>query len=146
MSLAHAGGAADEQWVVGPGRHLGDGEGGGVGEAVGVADHELVERELGVREGTARRPRDRWGARVCVWWRAVWVARGRRELDLDRAAEGARGASAEQASIARGHPALCLGRGLHREPICGEVVRAQGLQPDAVDVLVDGGGELGLDA
>ena len=53
MRLAEAGRAADEERVVREARHLGDREGGGVGEAVRVADHELVEREAGI-EGGAR--------------------------------------------------------------------------------------------
>ena len=48
VGLAEAGGAVDEQRVVGPGRRLGDREGGGVREAVGGADHELVEGVSGI--------------------------------------------------------------------------------------------------
>ena len=54
VRLADAGRAADEQRVVRLGGHLGDGQGSGVGEAVGVADHELVERQLGVAERPRR--------------------------------------------------------------------------------------------
>ena len=48
MGLAEPGRAADEQRVVGEPGQLGDGQRGGVGEPVGVADHELVEREARV--------------------------------------------------------------------------------------------------
>ena len=48
VRLAEPGRAADEERVVGERRHLGDRERGAVGEAVGVADDELVEREAGV--------------------------------------------------------------------------------------------------
>src|ERR1019366_6671774 len=51
VRLADARGTTDEQRVVGVGWHLGDGQGRGVGEAVGVADHELVECELGIAKG-----------------------------------------------------------------------------------------------
>ena len=44
MGLAEPGRPADEERVVGQAGQLGDGERGGVGEAVGVADDELVER------------------------------------------------------------------------------------------------------
>ncbi len=43
MGLAEAGSAVEEERVVGLRGQLGDGEGGGVGEAVALADHELVE-------------------------------------------------------------------------------------------------------
>ena len=43
VGLAEAGVAVDEQRVVLAGRRLGDGQGGGVGEPVGRADHEGVE-------------------------------------------------------------------------------------------------------
>ena len=68
--------AADEQRVVGLGGHLGDGQRGGVGEAVAVADHELVEGELGVAE---RRSVERVGAsRGGVRWAARSRAAARR--------------------------------------------------------------------
>ena len=50
VGLADAGRPADEERVVGLRGHLGDGQRGGVGEAVAVADDELVEGELGVAE------------------------------------------------------------------------------------------------
>ena len=56
VRLAEAGRAADEERVVGDAGHLGDREGGGVREAVGVADDELLE-------GLARVEAGREGAR-----------------------------------------------------------------------------------
>ena len=56
VGLADTGRAADEQRVVGLSRHLRDRQRGGVGQVVAVANHELVERELGVAQ---------WS--VCVW-------------------------------------------------------------------------------
>src|SRR5206468_10484065 len=44
VGLAEAGVAVDEQRVVGLGRLLGHGQGGGVGEAVRLPDHEVLER------------------------------------------------------------------------------------------------------
>ena len=55
VRLAEPGRAADEQRVVGERRHLGDRERGAVGEPVGVADHELVEREARVEGDVGRR-------------------------------------------------------------------------------------------
>ena len=52
VGLADAGRAAEEQWVVCLGWHLCDRERGGVREPVAVADHELVEGQLGVAERT----------------------------------------------------------------------------------------------
>ena len=48
VGLAQAGVAVDEQGVPAPGRHLGHGLGGGVGEAVGPTDHEVLEGVAGV--------------------------------------------------------------------------------------------------
>ncbi len=55
VCLADARGPEDEQWVVGLRGHLGHGQGGGVGEPVAVADHELVERQLGIAERPGER-------------------------------------------------------------------------------------------
>ena len=68
VGLAEPGRAADEQRVVGEPGHLGDGERGGVGEPVAVADDELVEGEAGVEGGAggdhrALRRRRRAGGR-----------------------------------------------------------------------------------
>ena len=51
VGLAEAGRAVEEERVVGLAGQLGDRERGGVGEAVGVADDELVEGELRVELG-----------------------------------------------------------------------------------------------
>ena len=63
MGLAEPGRPADEQRVVGEPGHLGDRQRGRVGESVGVADDELVEREArvellgrGARGRRRRRP------------------------------------------------------------------------------------------
>ena len=48
MGLADAGGPVDEERVVGVAGELGHGQRGGMGEAVGVADDELLEREVRV--------------------------------------------------------------------------------------------------
>ena len=63
MRLAEPGRAADEQRVVGERRHLGDRERGAVGEPVGVADDELVEREARVEGDVGRRPGERVAGR-----------------------------------------------------------------------------------
>ena len=71
MGLADAGRAADEQGVVGLGRHLGNGQRGGVGEPVAVADHELVERELGVAERPGGRTEVGLGLMIASGWRVA---------------------------------------------------------------------------
>ncbi len=55
VGLADAGRAVDEQRVVGLAGELGDGERGGVGEAVRVADDELLEGVLRVEAGVVGR-------------------------------------------------------------------------------------------
>jgi len=55
VRLADAWWPADEQGVVRVSGHLGDRQRGGVGEPVAVADHELVEGQLGVAERKLRR-------------------------------------------------------------------------------------------
>ena len=59
VGLAEPGRPADEQRVVGEAGQLGDRERGPVREAVGVADHELVEREARVEGPRGRRVRAR---------------------------------------------------------------------------------------
>ena len=66
MGLPEAGGAVDEERVVGAGRRLGDRKSGGVGETVRGADHELVEGVAGIE--TPGRPEAR----------GLLVGRGRR--------------------------------------------------------------------
>ena len=56
VRLAEPGRAADEERVVGQAGHLGDGERGGVGEPVAVADDELVEGQARVELLRGPRP------------------------------------------------------------------------------------------
>ena len=68
MGLAEPGRAVDEERVVGLAGLLGDGERGGVGEAVAVADHELLEGVacgLRARSGSSSGRRRRDGAPAC---------------------------------------------------------------------------------
>ena len=163
VRLADAGRAADEQRVVGLRGHLGDGQRGGVGEPVAVADHELVERELGVAERAAASRRGpprgcgRCGAagarrarpRRCATRRhaRLGVVALDDELDgrvgpstsvdagLEHAPEAVAGSSGRRAAGAST---------TRRSPASS--TRAQRLEPDAVGGLVDARGELGLDA
>ena len=57
VGLAQAGVAVDEERVELAGRHLGHRLGGGVGEAVGPAGHEVLERVAGVQLDVAARRR-----------------------------------------------------------------------------------------
>ena len=103
MRLAQAGRSADEERVVGEPGHLGDGERGGVRQAVGVADDELLEGLAGIEGRLVRWRRGRPCRRGCGVRRgavarhavhasaAGRVPRRRRErgdeLDLDVGAE-----------------------------------------------------------
>ena len=69
VRLAEAGRAADEERVVGEAGHLGDGERGGVREAVGVADDELLEGLAGVEGRLGRSRRSCAGAPAPAWER-----------------------------------------------------------------------------
>ena len=51
VGLAEGGGPVDEEGIVDGTGRLGDGAGGGMGEAVAGADDELLERVLGVEVG-----------------------------------------------------------------------------------------------
>ena len=51
VGLAQSDAAVDEQWVVRPGRGLGDGPAGGMGELVRRADDEGVEGVTGIQTG-----------------------------------------------------------------------------------------------
>ena len=71
VGLAQPGAAVDEQRVVRTRRHLGDGQGGGVGEAVGRPDDEGVEGVAGIEPPTSpaclgdRRPASDQGRSAC---------------------------------------------------------------------------------
>ncbi len=161
MGLADAGRAADEQRVVRLRWHLGDRQRGGVGEPVAVADHELVEGELGVAERARRRARSE---------RAVRIAAGARcEAGARCAVGGASGACGRGGPLAAATSStLALGprtsstlawmtlpkrsriqrqrvrRRLDDEAVVGELDGAQRLEPDAVGGLVDDERKLGL--
>ena len=49
VGLAHAGGAVDEQGVIDLSRGLGNGNGGGVSEAVAWAHHKIIEGKLRIK-------------------------------------------------------------------------------------------------
>lgn len=162
MGLTDAWGPADEERVVGLSGHLGDRQGGGVGESVGVTDDELIERELGVAQwpnvrghvrGRATRLRllcmRRSGRATSVAGRGdrAGVGRGRGradELDDGPSPQDELRARLDYPAEARLDPALRVRRGLDQETVTGELERAQGRQPDAIGGLVDREGELGL--
>ena len=80
MGLADSGRTADEQRVVGLRRHLGDRQRGGVRQTVAVADHELVEGELGVAERPGPELGPAFVDRACAPFVAVMPA-ARIEID-----------------------------------------------------------------
>ena len=80
VGLAEPGVAVDEERVVRLRRRLGDGDRGGMGEAVGLADDEVVERVLRVQARVAARERRmRHRASLAIGWRMA--RRGRRRCD-----------------------------------------------------------------
>ena len=127
VRLAEPGRAADEERVVGEAGHLGDGERGGVGEPVGVADHELVEREARV-ELAARGAR--CGARAAR--RAAPRSRARRA----RRARPGRARASAQACEQPARSGLDPGADRRRAPrrrasSPSSSRRAERLEPDA---------------
>ena len=143
VGLAEAGRAVEKQRVVGLAGQLGDGERGRVGEAVGVADDELVERELrmklalvaGGRRGPAARLGRRGGDRRV----------GRDDVDLRLRAEHRGGAGLQDAGEAIGDPAADLvGRG-HDERAVDERARGQRREPDLEGRIRYGAAQLGPD-
>ena len=103
--MPRPGRAADEQRVVREAGHLGDGERGGVGEPVGVADDELLERVARVEAPAAR------GVAGVAPGRARRGASspGRDELDRRRRARARRRRSAW-----RSRPKRCADPGADR--------------------------------
>ena len=163
VGLADTGRSADEQRVVGLRRHLGDGQRGGVREAVAVADHELVEGELGIAERAAwrvrcgpwRRARVLRGASLAArvharraWPRCVRPAVGRSRRARRRASGPSTSSTLAWSTLpkrSRIQPQACGGR-FDEQALAGELDGAQRLEPDAVGGLVDGERKLGLHA
>ena len=141
VGLADAGRPADEQRVVGLGGHLGDGERGGVREAVAVADDELVERELGVEREVAERGRRRRAT-------PPRLSPG----SADRTSTSMSGPSTAAAQACRTRPKRSLTQRMRRrrrgdsQDAAGEVQRTQRLEPDAVGRLGDGRAQLPVDS
>ena len=171
VGLADAGRPADEQRVVGLRRHLGDGQRGGVREAVGVADDELLEGQLRVAErpaervelearrrvrsrgarGATRRARRERGSRPSRTSGEARAARDRLaagdELDDHVWAEHQRDARVEHPSEAPADPRAGVLGGFDRQALVRRArASPQGLEPDAVRGLVDGECQLSLHA
>ena len=119
VRLAEAGRAVEEERVVGLAGQLGDGERGGVGEAVAVADDELVERELGVKLGlvgcaASRAPGGSRGACAvprrgrALRGRGLERGAGRDDVDDGLRSEHRGGAGLQDAREAVGDPAADL--------------------------------------
>src|SRR5664279_4782125 len=168
MGLADAGRAADEERVVRLRGHLGHGEGGRVGEPVGVADDELVEGQLGVGQwpavrgelgragrwgapagaavdGTGRsRGTARGGARIGWWGGQAGRVLRQDELHDRLAPEDQLGAGLEDRAEAVLDPAAGVRWRPDQEALTVELERAQRLQPEVVGGVLDGQGELGL--
>ncbi len=169
MRLADARRPADEQRVVGLRGHLRDSQGGGVGQTVAVADHELIERELGIGHPPDQRicspadprrtivavvsisqaPSPRRlnrgatnGGRGCLGGRAAV----REQLDYDALPEDALCTGLQSSPEAISHPPVRLRGNLDDEALVRGIADLQGLKPDAVSRLADGACELCLHA
>ena len=136
--------SVDEERVVGVAGELGDGQRGGVGEAVGVADDELLEGQRRVDPvlGRAR------GGRLVPGGPGAGAAlggRARAHVDGDLGSEDRRDAGLQHAREALGDPGAQLARGLDDEDVALEAERLQGREPDVVHVSRDRLAQLVLD-
>src|SRR5580693_6201511 len=118
-----------------------------MGQPVGVSDDELVERELGVCASRLGLP-PRSCAHGCgTIGRGVSFAdassRGLDYVDRDGGPKHRGGASLQDAPEALTDPAIGLWWGLDREEVTCQGQRAQRLDPDTKDWLLDGSRQLG---
>jgi hypothetical protein len=144
VRLAEPGRAADEERVVGERRHLGNGQRGAVGEAIGVADDELVEREAGVEGDVGGRPQRARG-RLLRPARGGGVLRAD-ELDRDVLAEHPLRAGLEHAAEALAHPRAARVRRADDERRAVEPARVERREIVLPGVVRDRGPELRPDA
>jgi hypothetical protein len=139
VGLAEPGRPADEERVVGEPGHLGHGQRGTVGEPVGVADHELVERvprvQLGAGEDTRGRRRRRRRPRA-----------GSDDLDAGARPEHGLGAGREQPSEAGLDPGATLRRRLDDQRVVLHVPRDERLEPELPRGVADRPAQLLTDA
>ena len=155
VGLADAGRAVEEERVVGLAGQLGDGERGGVGEAVRVADDELLEGVLRVEAGLGGRREVVLGV-LAGSRRACAIARLRRRgrgpssparTPDDRAGPEHRDrAGLQDACEALGDPGAQLARSLDDDLVAGDLDEPQRGEPDLVHVRRDPLPELALDA
>ena len=122
VRLAETRGPVEEERVVGLARALGDGERRGVGEAVGAADDELLEGELGVKPRLLVGAR---GARGGAAGRRCDRRIGSDDLDGRLGPEDRGGARLKHAGKAIGNPAADLVGCGQDEPIIDHGTRAQ---------------------
>ena len=135
VGLAEPGRPADEQRVVGQPGHLGDGERGGVGEPVAVADDELVEREARVEgRAGARSPRPAAAARRRT---GRTPSPGATSSKLDARAEHGLGARAQHAREAPADPGADRVGRLDDQHAGLERAGRERLQPDVPGGLAD---------
>ena len=145
VRLADARRAVDEERVVGLAGQLGDRERGGVGEAVAVADDELVEGELRAERVLARAASRRPDSGVRSWAGAVAVAVGD-ELDLGSVAEHVRRGVAEVTAEAAVDPRADRRLGREHERARRRARRGRsGVEPELGGLRVDDASQLAAD-
>jgi hypothetical protein len=122
MRLAEPRRAADEERVVGEAGHLRDGQRSGVGQAIGVADHELVECEARVEGRACEAARRRLDDGRMVVTRDELHARVR--------AEYGRRAGCDETREAGLHPGAARRRRLDDERPRAQLASRQWLEPE----------------
>jgi hypothetical protein len=127
VRLAEARRAVEEERVVRLAGQLGDGERRRVGKAVGVADDELVERELRVQLLRLVLCRARLGRRARAF---VDRCVGRDDVDGRLRSEDRGGAGLQDAGVAIGDPAADLVGRRDDELVADERPRPQRGEPD----------------
>ena len=115
--------------------HFGDRQRRGMGEAVAVADDELLEGQLGVAAG-ARRLWIQGGIGSGRDVFAVGCVRGD-ELDGQRGPEDVLSRGSDQAAEAVARPAAGVRRRCDDQPSGAEGDGVQGLEPDTMGLLPD---------
>ena len=139
VGLAHARRPVDEEGVVGLPGELRHRQCGGVGEAVAVADDELVEGVLGVERGIGPGVR----GRRLTFRAPVRVCRPD-DVDDDVGAQCGRDAGLEHAPEPAGHPVARLRRSGDREAVAVERDGRERREPELVCGVGDGPAQLRL--
>ncbi len=143
VGLAEPRRGVEEERVVGLARKLGDGEGGRVGEAVAVADDELLEAVAGVERNSVRLDLGSIGA---LWLRGDPEARSPANVNCGFVAEDRAQQRLEHAAVALGDPRPGVGRRARASSVLpSQELELERGEPDVVGGVADEPAELGAD-